>query len=286
MNPADLNTPIQPNFCPGCGNFGIMAAFKAAAAKEGWDSSNTALTAGIGCHGHILNFTHITGFEGLHGRSVPLATGIKLANKDLNVFAFCGDGDCLGEGGDHYIHVCRRNHDITIILHDNAIYGLTTGQTSPASPHGFVSKSTPDGNLDWPFNPLILAIGAGATFVARGFSNDLQQLTELIIKANNHRGIAIVDILQPCITFNSKAFPLNFYQENTYYLPESYDSTDKEAAFAKAQEWGEKKIGLGVFYEETKQPSYEAQIPQIAEQPLVSSEPEKRDISAEFIKYQ
>jgi len=155
---VNLDTPNKCNWCPGCGNFGIWAAFKMAAEKASWDTTNTAITAGIGCHGHIVNFVRVNSFEALHGRSIPVACGIKMSNNRLNVFAFTGDGDCLAEGGNHFIHAARRNQDITVILHDNAIYGLTTGQTSPRSPQGYKSKSTPQGVTDQPIHPLQLAI--------------------------------------------------------------------------------------------------------------------------------
>lgn len=274
---ADLMTKCTPNFCPGCGDFAIMAAFKNAAVKKGWDNTNTFMTAGIGCHGHILNFVKISSLEGLHGRPVPVATGAKIANNNLNVFAFTGDGDSLAEGTNHFVHACRRNHDITIILHDNAIYGLTTGQTSPRSPHGFKSKSTPTGNLDNPINPVTLAIASGATFVAREYAAHIPQLTELIIKANEHKGISILDVLQPCISFNPE-YTNEFYQTNTYYLGEGFDKTNKKQAFEKSLEWGEKQIPLGIFYE-VDQPSYEAQIPQIKNQSLISNPPTAKNIT-------
>ena len=164
---TDLSTPINPNWCPGCGNFPLWLSFKNACVSENWNNSNTTLVAGIGCHGHLVNFTKLTSIEGLHGRPLPIATGIKIANSDLNVFVFTGDGDCFGEGGNHFIHAARRNHNLTVILHDNSLYALTTGQASPLSEHGKKTKSTPMGNPDQPFNPLALAISAGATFVAR-----------------------------------------------------------------------------------------------------------------------
>jgi 2-oxoglutarate ferredoxin oxidoreductase subunit beta len=280
----DLLTPCTPNFCPGCGDFGIWSAFKQAAVKADWNNGNTALCTGVGCHAHILNFIKITGFGSLHGRSVPNAEGIKLANPDLNVFTFVGDGDCLAEGGNHFIHACRRNHDITIILHDNAIYGLTTGQTSPRSPHGFVTKSTPEGNIDEPVNPLALAVAMGATFVARAYAGDIPHLADLIVQANNHKGIAIVDALQPCVTFN-KSITHEYYQQNTYKLGDDYDPTDKVEAFKKAQEWGEKKIPVGIFYK-VDRPTYDEQIPVYAKKVKknVCREVEKRDVSELFEK--
>lgn len=279
----DLTTRCSQNWCPGCGNIAIWSAFKNAAVQKDWNNENTALVAGIGCHGHILNFTKITSLEGLHGRPVPVATGIKLANDHLNVFAFTGDGDCLGEGGNHFVHACRRNHDITIIIHDNAIYGLTTGQTSPTSKHGYKSKSTPQGNPDFPVNPIALAIASGATFVARAYAGDLQGTTDLIIKANDHKGISILDILQPCVTWN-KEQTHDFYRENTYYLSDDHDTKNKEAAFKKSLEWGEKQVPIGVFYQ-VDEPSYESQLPQIKENPLVDNDPVRKDLADLFEEY-
>lgn len=252
----DLITPNVPTWCPGCGNFGLWTAFKQATVTASWDNTNSVLVAGIGCHGHLVNYTKITSFEGLHGRALPVAEGIKLVKPALNVFVFTGDGDCLGEGGNHFIHACRRNHDLTIILHDNAVYALTTGQTSPLSPTGFISKSTPQGNADAPFSPLTLAIAAGATFVARGLASDIEGLSKLIIAASEHQGLSIIDVLQPCVSFN-KECSAAFYQENSYNLPATYDPGDKNSALAKSQEWGLGKIPLGIFYQEQR-PTAEA----------------------------
>ena len=279
----DLATPCNPNFCPGCGDFGIWSAFKKAAVESGWDSSNTAMIAGVGCHGHILNFVKIASFGSLHGRAYPVGEGVKMANHDLNVFVFTGDGDSLAEGGNHFMHACRRNHDINIMLHDNAIYGLTTGQTSPRSPHGFVTKSTPEGNLDEPLNVVAVAIAAGATFVARAYAGDIPKVAQLMKQAVAHKGISILDILQPCVTFN-KLYTHQFYQDNAYWLDEKYDPTNKAAAFAKALEWGEKAIAMGVFYKEEK-PSYEQQIPALAAGAQASKPVEKRDIAELYRKY-
>lgn len=260
MTLPDLKTPCSPTWCPGCGNMAIWAAFKNAAVQEDWSNTNTAMVAGIGCHGHIVDFTKLTSFEGLHGRALPVACGVKMVKPELNVFVFTGDGDCFGEGGNHFLHAARRNHDLTVILHDNGLYALTTGQTSPVSPQGFKTKSTPQGNPDEPINPLALAITAGATFVARAYAGDIAGLTQLIIEANNHHGFSFIDVLQPCITFN-KQFTHQFFQENTYQLDKSYDPANKIAAYEKAQEFGLKQIPLGIFYRIDK-PSYEAQIPQ------------------------
>ncbi len=279
----ELNTNIFPTWCPGCGNFAILSAFKNAAVQKGWDNSNTVLVAGIGCHGNILNFIKLTSFEGLHGRSIPVATGIKLANHRLNVFCFMGDGDGLGEGGNHLVHACRRNHDLTVLIHDNGLYSLTTGQTSPTAPHGFKSKSTPLGNPDYPVNPVALAIASGSTFVARVYAANIPKLTEIIIKANEHKGMSVVDILQPCFTFN-KEYTNQFYQQNTYWLGEDHDPINKEVAFKKAQEWGEKQIPLGIFYQVEK-PSFEEDLPQLKEKTLIEDAPLQRDLTELFKKY-
>ena len=281
---GDLQTQCFPSWCPGCGNFAIWAAFKNACVQNDWNNSNSVIIAGIGCHGHIVNFTKMTSFEGLHGRALPVATGVKQANHRLNVFVFTGDGDCFAEGGNHFIHACRRNHDLTILIHDNAIYGLTTGQTSPESPHGYISKSTPQGNPDYPINPLTLAIASGATFVAREYSGHIPQLTEIIKKANEHKGLSVVDILQPCVTFN-KDYTHQFFQENTYYLNPDYNPKDKGAAFSKALEWGPKQIPLGIFYEDTERPSYESQLKQIKERPLIENKPHMNNLESLFKKY-
>lgn len=289
MKLEDLTTVCKSNWCPGCGNFGLWGAFKNAAVAQNWNNTNSVLVAGIGCHGHILNFTKITSFEGLHGRAIPLGTGIKLANHKLNVFVFTGDGDCLAEGGNHFIHACRRNHNLTIIIHDNALFSLTTGQACPTTPHGEKTKSTPFGNLDTPFSPVALAIASGATFVARAFSSDLPALQEIIIKANAHQGLAVIDVLQPCTTLN-KDYTNKFFQENCYQLGDDHNKSDKVEAFKKSLEWaclparqGEKKIPLGIFYQEEKA-SYESQIIQIKEKPLIESSTE-RNLEELFKKY-
>lgn len=283
MTLEELQTPCTPNWCPGCGNLNIWAAFKNAAVKEGWDNTNTALVAGIGCHGHILNFIKLTSFEGLHGRAIPVASGLKMANHRLNVFTHVGDGDCLGEGGNHFVHAARRNHNITVLLHDNALYALTAGQTSPATGKGVKTKSTPAGNPDEPIYPLALAIASGATFVARVYSGDMPKLTELIIEANKHKGFAVIDILQPCVTFNKICTHAMFLQ-NTYYLGDDYDPTNKKEAFEKAHEFGEKRIPVGIFYKEEK-PTLEEGYSQISEMPLVDQNPKFNGLTDLFKKY-
>jgi 2-oxoglutarate ferredoxin oxidoreductase subunit beta len=281
---TELNTKITPTWCPGCGDFGIWTAFKNAALEEGWNNENTVLIAGIGCHGHIVNFTQITSFEGLHGRALPVAEGLKLANSGLNVFVFTGDGDCLSEGGNHFLHACRRNNNIKVILHDNAIYGLTTGQTSPRSPKGFVSKSTPQGSFEEPLNPLALAITAGASFVARGYAGDIDELTGLIKAAAKHKGFALLDVLQPCVTFN-KAYSHYYYQKNIYRLdPSTHDVTNKMAALEKSMQWGEKNIPVGVLLQQNKD-VYEDLVPQLKNKTLVRDSVALKDLTDLYAKF-
>lgn len=279
----ELTSPVACNWCTGCGNYGIWSAFKKAAVTAGWDNSNTALVAGIGCHGHIANFLKLSAFEGLHGRAIPVASGLKLTNHNLNVFVFTGDGDGLAEGGNHFIHAARRNQDLTIVLHDNALYGLTTGQTSPRSPRGYKSKSTPFGNIEEPFKPLQLALTAGATFLARAYTADTDALADLMMKANAHPGLAVIDVLQPCVTFN-QVYTHAFYLANTYKLGDDYDPSDKNVAFEKTAEWGLNKIPLGILYQ-SKEPTYEEQVPQIKNKTLVQLGTPKRDLKKVFEKY-
>ncbi len=278
-----LETPITCNWCPGCGNLAIWSAFKRACVQNNWDDSNTAIVAGIGCHGHIINFTKITAFEGLHGRAIPVASGIKMANNKLNVFVFTGDGDCLAEGGNHFIHAARRNQNITVVLHDNAVYGLTTGQTSPRSPKGYKSKSTPDGNVEEPLHPLRLALASGATFLGRVYAGDIPAVAAMLQRANQHPGFAVIQILQPCVTFN-KIYTHDFYKENMYALPADYNAADKAAAFVKTMEWGKGQIPVGVLYE-VREPTYEENIPQIARRPLVAKPVKNRNIIELYEKY-
>lgn len=279
---ADLATTHFPNWCPGCGNFGIWAGFKNAAIKESWDNTNTAFVAGIGCHGHMVNFVKLTSFEGLHGRAIPVASGIKLANHRLNVFVFTGDGDCLGEGGNHFIHAARRNHNLTVMVHNNSIYGLTTGQVSPTSRKGYLSKSSPDGNPDEPFRVSNLAIASGATFVARVYSNDIATLTDTIIKANNHQGFSVIEILQPCITWEKECTPA-YFSQNTVKLPGDYDSTNKIKALELSDHWGDNNIPVGIFYQIEKS-TIESEFPQINEKPLVNLPVQVRDVKSLFSK--
>jgi len=274
---------LIPAWCPGCGNFGILTAVKKALVELNLEPHQVLLVSGIGQAGKLPHYLKGNVFNSLHGRPVPPAVGAKLANKELTVIAISGDGDGYGEGGNHFIHAARRNHDITYLVHNNQIYGLTKGQTSPTSDIGFVTKTTPQGAPP-PVNPIILAIAAGATFVARAFAGDIDYLSSIIQRGINHRGFALIDILQPCVSFNHKN-TYQWYKERVYKLEQdgTYASSDKIAAFIKAQEWGE-HIPIGVFYREDR-PTYESAFPALGKTTLVSQqiEPLKTEkLLAEF----
>ncbi|MBI4981506.1 2-oxoacid ferredoxin oxidoreductase [Candidatus Woesearchaeota archaeon] len=239
-----------PNWCSGCGNFSILAGVKKALSELNIEPHNIVLVSGVGCFAKLPYWIKAYGFVGLHGRSLPVAQGIKLANPKLTVIAFGGDGDGYGEGGNHFIHACRRNLNVCYFVHNNGVFGLTTGQYSPTSEKGRKSKSSPLGTLEKPLNPLTLAISAGATFVARAYAGDFKQLVELMTQAIQHtqqgKGFAVVDILQPCVSFGKN---YEYYQKRVYYLGTEHDATNKIKALEKALESGE-KLGCGVIYEE------------------------------------
>lgn len=271
---SDFQTPCQPTWCPGCGDFGIWAAVKNAIVQLGWGPSDFCAVYGIGCHGHMINFLKSYAVETLHGRPIPVAEGIKLANHNLPVFVIAGDGDTFGEGTNHLVHVARRNVDITMILHDNQVYGLTTGQTAPTAAKGFKSKSTPSGVIEEPVNPLAIAIAAGATFVARTFAGDIAATTKIIIEGAKHKGFAFLDIFQPCVTFNH-VNTYQWYRDHVYQLEDSYKANDRAQAFKRCLEWSD-KVPVGIFYREVK-PTYQTQVPQLSartllDTPLVSSD--------------
>lgn len=271
----DLNVRERPQWCPGCGNFGIVAALKGALAELGIPNHQTVISSGVGCSSKLPHYVNTYGFEGLHGRPLPVASGIKLANHKLTVVAVGGDGDGYGIGAGHFIHIMRRNYDLTYVVHDNQLYGLTTGQASPTSQPGMKTKTTPYGVVEMPFNPIAAAIIGGATFVARGFAGDGAHLKELLRQAIAHRGFALVDVLQPCVTFN-KINTYEFFQKRCYKLEGSgHDASDMDKALEKAMEGpatNYEKMAIGVFYKVQK-PTYEDSLPQIkdralAEQPL------------------
>src|SRR3989344_5947277 len=264
--PEDFNTPMTPVWCPGCGNFGILMAVKQAMAEAGIKNHEAVVVSGIGCSDKYNQYINTYGFESIHGRILPVAMGIRLANHKLKVIAIGGDGDGYGIGMCHFIHAMRRNLDITYIVCDNQIYGLTTGQTSPTSDKGFKTKSTPEGNIEMPINPLVLALSSGATYIARGFAGDVPHLKNLIIEGIKHKGFSLIDVFQPCVTFNYKN-TYEWFSRKTYKLEKNgHNPASREAAFKKAFE--EDRLPLGIFYVEHKQ-TYEDEVAQIKEKPLV-----------------
>ncbi len=285
VTPLELKTRVKIQWCPGCGNFGILTALKSAISEVGLEKHNTVIVSGIGCSGKTPQYIDTYGFEGIHGRILPVATGIKLSNHKLTVIGTGGDGDGYGIGMGHFMHALRRNIDMTYIVHDNQIYGLTKGQYSPTSDKGFSTKSAPAGAIEESVNPMVLAIAGGATFVSRGFVGELDHLKKIIIQAIKHRGFALIDILQPCVSFNYKN-TYKWYKERTYKLEDlkDYNPEDKIQAYVKAHEWGD-KIPIGVLYKETRS-TYEDFLPQIKDIPLVEQKIDNMDITSvmrEFI---
>jgi 2-oxoglutarate/2-oxoacid ferredoxin oxidoreductase subunit beta len=259
---------LKPAWCPGCGNFGILKALNNALVALNIEPWQLLLVSGIGQAGKLPHYTRANVFNSLHGRPLSPAIGARIANRDLKVIAISGDGDGYGEGGNHFIHAARRNHEITYLVHNNQVYGLTKGQASPTSDSGYVTKTTPYGAAP-PVNPVLLAIAAGATFVGRGFAGDVEGLTDLLKKGITHNGFALIDILQPCVSFNHQN-TFEWYRKKVYNLSDvtNFDSGDKAAALVKAQEWGE-KIPIGVIYQ-TRLPTYEEQQPVLSGGPLVN----------------
>jgi 2-oxoglutarate ferredoxin oxidoreductase subunit beta len=259
-----------PAWCPGCGNFGILQAFKEAMVELNIRPHEFTIVSGIGQAGKFPHYLKCNTFNGLHGRTLPVATGIRLANHEMLVFAVAGDGDCYGEGGNHLIHAIRRNINIKLLVHNNQVYGLTKGQASPTSLQGMVTKVQTYGVISEPLNPLSLAISLDCSFVARGFAGDPAHLKELIKEAVRHRGFCLIDILQPCVTFN-KINTYEWYRQRVYRISANYDPSDRQEAFKKALEWGE-RIPIGIIYKKIR-PLFEDQIPVLKEGPLVSRRP-------------
>lgn len=247
--------PVDPDWCPGCGDFGVLKAVQTAAAMNGVQPKDLMIVSGIGCSSNLPGFIHAYGIHSLHGRSVPVATGAHLANTDLKVVITGGDGDGYGIGVGHLLHAMRRNLDMTYVVMDNQIYGLTTGQTSPTTTLDHKTKSTPRGNVERPLNPLALAITSGATYVARGFSGEPKQLADLIAGGIAHRGFALIDVFSPCVTYN-KVNTYPWFKEKCYKVEdENFDPSDMAVSLQKSFEWDD-RIPLGLIYK-TLRPIYE-----------------------------
>jgi len=246
---------IRPTWCPGCGDFGVVAGIEMALKRLAIPSHNVVIVSGIGCSSNLPHFLSSYGFHGIHGRSMPVAEGIRWANHGLTVIGTGGDGDGFGIGVGHFIHTMRRNVDITYVTMDNEIYGLTTGQASPTSTMGHRTKSTPNGVIENPIDPIALALASGATYVARGFSGDVKHLTDLVAAGIQHKGFALVDVMSPCVTYN-KINTFDFFRQRVYKLESAgHDPTDIVKAWERSLEWGD-KIPIGLFYR-TDRPTYE-----------------------------
>ncbi len=252
MRPDEYDGRDAIAWCPGCGNFGIREAVELALAELELDPWQTCFVSGIGQAAKAPHYIRCNLFNGLHGRALPVAFGVKLVNPELTVIAEGGDGDGYAEGCNHLLHALRRNPDITYLVHDNQVYGLTRGQTSPTSDPGMIAGTTPSGAIEPAFNPLALAVAMDAGFVARGFSGDARHLADIIKAAIEHPGFSLVDVLQPCVSFN-RVNTHQWYRYRVYQLDEEYDPTDRHGAFARTFEWGE-RIPLGVFYRSSRRP--------------------------------
>ena len=263
----DFRNSIKPNWCPGCGDFSVQAAIQKAAANVGYEPEELAVISGIGCSGRISGYINSYGFHGIHGRALPIAQGLKMANKDLKVIASGGDGDGFAIGMGHTIHAIRRNIDITYIVMDNQIYGLTKGQTSPRSAAGFVTKSTPGGAIEQSLKPLEVALTAGATFVAQGFSTDIKELTAMIEAGLNHKGFSFINVFSPCVTYN-KINTYDWFKENLTKLSdiEGYDNSDRATAMRTVME--HEGLVTGIIYQDTETTSYQEKITGYSELPL------------------
>jgi 2-oxoglutarate ferredoxin oxidoreductase subunit beta len=253
----DYKSGTKPTWCPGCGDFGVLNAVYNSLRAKGYAPEDVVIVSGIGCSSRLPFFSSTYGFHTVHGRTMPIATGIKIANPNLKVLALGGDGDAFAIGGGHFIHAARRNLDICYVVMDNAIYGLTKGQTSPTSMVGFVTKTTPQGTPDRPVNPLQLAMACGATFVGRAFSGKPKELADMIVQGIDHRGFAIIDAYSPCPTFN-KVNTFKFYRDEAIELPKDHDPSSIQQAWAMAQ--SQDPLYLGVLYRDEQAPSFEENV--------------------------
>jgi 2-oxoglutarate ferredoxin oxidoreductase subunit beta len=253
----DYKSGVKPTWCPGCGDFGVLNAVYNGLKAKGVTPEDVVLVSGIGCSSRLPFFSSTYGFHTVHGRTMPIATGIKVANPHLKVLALGGDGDAFAIGGGHFVHAARRNLDVCYVIMDNAIYGLTKGQTSPTSMVGFVTKTTPQGTPDRPVNPLQLAMASGATFVARAFSGKPKELADLIVQGMEHRGFAVIDTYSPCPTFN-KVNTFKYYRDQAQELPKDYDASDVQQAWARAA--SEDPVYLGILYRAETAASFEEHI--------------------------
>ncbi|TCS92600.1 2-oxoacid:ferredoxin oxidoreductase subunit beta [Hazenella coriacea] len=263
----DFRNKVKPNWCPGCGDFSVLAAMQRAFANVGLEPHDVAIVSGIGCSGRISGYVNAYGLHGVHGRSLPIAQGLKLANRDLTVVASGGDGDGFAIGMAHTVHAIRRNVNITYIVMDNQIYGLTKGQTSPRSQMGFKTKSTPNGSIEEAINPMEMALTVGAGFVAQSVSSDLKQLTHVIEEGIRHEGFSLINVYSPCVTYN-KVNTYDWFKENLVKLEDDpdYDSSNRSMAMQKLME--NQGLVTGIIYQNKERKSYEQLIKGFKETPL------------------
>lgn len=261
----DFQGDVRPDWCAGCGDYGVLSSLQNAYAKLGKGNHEHLTVSGIGCSSNLPGYIRTYGMHTLHGRSLAVATGAKLANHEMNVVVTGGDGDGYGIGGNHFVHTMRKNIDLLYIVMDNQIYGLTIGQASPTSLMDMKTKSTPFGNIEAPLNPIAMAIVTGATYVARGFSGNPRQLTDLIYNGMQHKGFALIDVFSPCITFN-KDNTSAFFKQRVLEL-EDHDPSDKAAALEEAVKWGD-EIPIGLFYQDTSRPALDEMEPVLENGPM------------------
>jgi 2-oxoglutarate/2-oxoacid ferredoxin oxidoreductase subunit beta len=267
----------ENQWCPGCGNFGILEAMKIALAESGIAPHEVLIVSGIGQAAKAPHFLECNFFHSLHGRALPLATGAKIANHDLKIIVNTGDGDCFAEGGNHFIHAIRRNVDLTVLAHDNAVYGLTKGQASPTAGHGMVTRLQKDGVASQPLKPLALSLAAGAGFVARGFSGYKAHLSRLIQAALQFKGFSLIDILQPCVSFN-RINTYAWYKERVYEIDAlEHDPGNFSRAMNLAFEW-EERIPVGILYRSEK-PSFTSQLKRLDQGTLIDASSTKEKIA-------
>jgi len=276
MVTIDSYGDYETAWCPGCGNFSILKAVKQALVDRQLKPHDVLFVSGIGQAAKAPHYLNANVFNGLHGRSLPVATGAKLANPNLTVIVESGDGCNYGEGGNHFLAAIRRNIDVTLLVHNNQVYGLTKGQASPTSAEGFVTKAQPEGVPSAPFNPIAVAVAMRAGFVARGFAGMPDHLSELIQQGITHRGLALIDILQPCVSFN-RVNTFVWYKQRYEALPTTYDPQDWKEATKVASEWGD-KIPIGIIYRNDL-PPFEAHFPVLKQGPLVG-----RDVDRVMLK--
>lgn len=267
----DFRNDVKPNWCPGCGDFSVQAAIQRAAANIGLEPENLAVVSGIGCSGRISGYINSYGFHSIHGRSLPIAQGVKMANRDLTVIASGGDGDGFAIGMAHTVHAIRRNIDMTYIVMDNHIYGLTKGQTSPRSQMGFKTKSTPTGSIESQISIMELAISSGASFIAQSFSSDLKELTSIIEAGMNHKGFSLINVFSPCVTFN-KVNTYEWFKDSLKSVDsiEGYDPSNRAQAMNVLME--NDGLVTGVIYQNKEKPAYESLVPGFKETPLVKQD--------------